>query len=56
MCVNLLRFSTSAAFLSTSGTVKLGLYVLGLVRTLGYNVRSVDHGHRQSENMYIFFG
>ena len=37
-------------------TVKLGLYVLGLVRTLGYNVRSVDHGHRQSENMYIFFG
>ena len=35
-------------------TVKLGLYVHGLVRTLGYNVLSVDHGHRQSENMYIF--
>ena len=36
-------------------TVKLGLYVLGLVRTLGYNVLFVNHGHRQSENMYIFF-
>ena len=34
------------------GTVKLYLYVHGLVRTLGYNVLSVDHGHRQSENMY----
>ena len=37
-------------------TVKLGYNVLGLVRTLGYNVLSVDHEHRQSENMYIFFG
>ena len=37
-------------------TVKLGYYVHGLVRTLGYNVLSVDHEHRQSENMYIFFG
>ena len=36
-------------------TVKLGYYVHGLVRTLGYNVLSVDHEHRQSENMYIFF-
>ena len=36
-------------------TVKLGYYVHGLVRTLGYNVISVDHEHRQSENMYIFF-
>ena len=37
-------------------TVKLGLYVHGLVRTLGYNGLSVDHGDRQSENMHIFFG
>ena len=29
-------------------TVKLGLYVPGLVRTFGYYVLSVDHGHRQS--------
>ena len=36
-------------------TVKLGYYVHGFVLTLGYNVLSVDHGHRQSENMYIFF-
>ena len=36
-------------------TVKLGLYVHGLVRTLGYSVLSVGHGHRQSENKYIFF-
>ena len=35
--------------------VKLGLYVHCLVRTLAYNVFSVDHGHPQSENMYIFF-
>ena len=33
-------------------TVKLGYYVHGLVCSLGYNVLSVDHGHRQSENMY----
>ena len=30
-------------------TVKLGLYIPGLVRTLGYYVLSVDHGHRQSD-------
>ena len=35
-------------------TVKLGLYINGSVRTLGYNVLSVDHGHRESEKMYIF--
>ena len=35
-------------------TLKLGLYVHGLVYTLGYNVLSVDHGHCQSENMFIF--
>ena len=35
-------------------TVKLGLYVHGLVRTLGYNVLSVDHGHRQSETRTFF--
>ena len=29
-------------------TVKLGLYVHGLVRTLGYYVLSVNHGQRQS--------
>ena len=28
--------------------MKLGLYVPGLVRTFGYYVLSVDHGHRQS--------
>ena len=42
--------------ISDQFTVKLGYYVHGLVRTLGYNVLSVNHGHRQSENMYIFFG
>ena len=40
--------------MKSSITVKLGLYVHGLVRTLGYSVLSVDHGHRQSENMYFF--
>ena len=35
-------------------TVKLGLNIHGLVRTLGYNVLSVYHGHRQLENKYIF--
>ena len=34
---------------SVYGAVKLGLYVHGLVRTLGYYVLSVDHGHRQSD-------
>ena len=28
--------------------MKLGLYIPGLVRTFGYYVLSVDHGHRQS--------
>ena len=37
-----------------SSTVKLGLYVHGLVHTLGYNVLSVDYGHRQSQNMYFY--
>ena len=37
-------------------TVKLGYYAHGLIRTLSYNVLSVDHEHRQSENMYVFFG
>ena len=35
--------------------VKLTWYVHGLVRTLDYNALFVDHGHRQSENMNIFF-
>ena len=35
-------------------TVKLGLYIHGLERALGYYILSVNHGHRQSENMYIF--
>ena len=34
--------------------MKLGYYVHGLVRTLGYNVLSVDHEHRQSENRDFF--
>ena len=32
-----------------ASTVKLGLYVHGLVRTLGYCVLSVDRGHRKSD-------
>ena len=32
----------------SQSTVKLGLYVPGLVRTFGYYVLSVDHGHCQS--------
>ena len=41
-----------------SHTVKLGLYVHGLVRTLGYYVRSVDHGHRPTDTfaLSLFFG
>ena len=35
-------------------TVKLGLYVHGIVRTLGYCVLSVDHGHRQSDFLPFF--
>ena len=34
--------------LMSLNTVKLGLYVPGLVRTFGYYVLSVDHGHCQS--------
>ena len=38
-------------------TVKLGLHVHGfkLVRTLGYNLLSVDHGHRQWGKHVHFF-
>ena len=53
------EIATRTTFLLTAPlffTVKLGSYVHGLVRTLGYNVLSVDHEHRQWENMYIFFG
>ena len=37
-------------------TVKLGLYIDGLERALGYYILSVDHGHCKWENIYIFFG
>ena len=51
-----LWMSCACVRLQLEATVKLGYSVLGLARTLGYNVLSVDHEHRQSENMYIFFG
>ena len=35
--------------IESPNTVKLGLYVHGFVRTLGYYVLSVDRGHRQSD-------
>ena len=35
-------------YLHLMDTVKLGLYVHDLVRTLGYYVLSVNHGQRQS--------
>ena len=50
-CYNCTLAKANASYCNT---VKLGLCVHGLVRTLGYDVLPVDHGHRQSGNMYIF--
>ena len=43
------KFISLLKFPGLQYTVKLGLYVHGLVRALGYYVLFVDHGHRQSD-------